>query len=161
MLLQTHGKISQFQPTLPARGATRKLSTSLRSCTFQPTLPARGATFSLRKFPFPATHFNPRSPHGERPAAEAWNQLMEAISTHAPRTGSDLWQVAQEIHTSISTHAPRTGSDQYVDLTSDAIIDFNPRSPHGERPQGLACLHLQAPFQPTLPARGATIRLEK
>ena len=57
-----------FQPTLPARGATCSPSRSaLRSTIFQPTLPARGATGRRREYP---------CKHG--------------ISTHAPRTGSDL-----------------------------------------------------------------------
>ena len=56
---------------------------------FQPTLPARGATMSAR---------NQRTPTG-------------AISTHAPRTGSDLESLAHNDNDDISTHAPRTGSD--------------------------------------------------
>ena len=80
-----------------------------------------------------------------------------AISTHAPRTGSDAenftrckeegnfnprsphgerlaWCAENAPSCVISTHAPRTGSDGYV-LTSDFanIEHFNPRSPHGER----------------------------
>ena len=57
----------QFQPTLPARGATltRRLSTT--TSRFQPTLPARGATRATQRV--------------------CGSSL--AISTHAPRTGSD------------------------------------------------------------------------
>ena len=57
----------------------------------------------------------------------------------------------------ISTHAPRAGSDGPHSTKACAICDFNPRSPCGER------LHRPytaappiAPFQPTLPVRGAT-----
>ena len=58
-----------------------------------------------------ADHFNPRSPHGERQVkARAVNQ-SKAISTHAPRTGSDLGRCPK----------PHKGAN------------FNPRSPHGER----------------------------
>ena len=56
-------------------------------------------------------HFNPRSPHGERPSADR--------------------------------HAART-------------VDFNPRSPHGERRLKAWQRAKNPPFQPTLPARGAT-----
>ena len=55
-----------FQPTLPARGATKLQVAFTNTHIFQPTLPARGATNSGT-----ATCGN-----GE-------------ISTHAPRTGSD------------------------------------------------------------------------
>ena len=56
-----------FQPTLPARGATSEFTLATAGIKFQPTLPARGAT---------------------RGCAVAIPQA--AISTHAPRTGSDV-----------------------------------------------------------------------
>ena len=56
------------------------------------------------------------------------------ISTHAPRTGSDLKSVCYGRIYYISTHAPRTGSDR--DLFGNQ--------------------QKQDVFQPTLPARGAT-----
>ena len=56
----------EFQPTLPARGATAKDDAKTESCTFQPTLPARGATEGRRL-----------------------RNVRMVISTHAPRTGSD------------------------------------------------------------------------
>ena len=60
-------KVSAFQPTLPARGATERVVVrAAKPMPFQPTLPARGAT--------------PR-PGGDEGRRE--------ISTHAPRTGSD------------------------------------------------------------------------
>ena len=124
-----------FQPTLPARGATEDCSSSsLPSIKFQPTLPARGATVisillisvsnisthaprtgSDRSYPelHPTNrHFNPRSPHGERPAQPEVRAACLSISTHAPRTGSDAIEPT-------------------AFCTSD---NFNPRSPHGERP---------------------------
>ena len=79
-----------FQPTLPARGATRRRGKPKPPTPFQPTLPARGATVGTCK-PYP----------------------IPIISTHAPRTGSDLfvWELLSA--QGISTHAPRTGSDDY------------------------------------------------
>ena len=78
--------------------------------------------------------FNPRSPHGERPGTTAptatygqfqstlpargatrdgdGGDLMEVISIHAPRTGSDPFRAGFIRNSStISIHAPRTGSD--------------------------------------------------
>ena len=147
-----------FQPTLPARGATVKIGVKHLSALFQPTLPARGAT-----------RYNARA-SGAR-----------AISTHAPRTGSDyraMYRAACDFH--ISTHAPRTGSDAKVLPRCCPPVNFNPRSPHGERPQPArnerkeknisthaprtgsdqktgALTALALAFQPTLPARGATM----
>ena len=57
---------------------------------FQPTLPARGATghnFNRRES---RCDFNPRSPHGERRHARRQRPKKRSISTHAPRTGSDI-----------------------------------------------------------------------
>ena len=125
--------IEIFQPTLPARGATRFISSLMSSFLFQPTLPARGATCSK-----------------SRP------QQLQAISTHAPRTGSDSnrkrWThhakafqptlpargATPDIDTvlatqEISTHAPRTGSDKGAVKCGNGTSYFNPRSPHGER----------------------------
>ena len=55
-----------FQPTLPARGATRTEYCPTCGKLFQPTLPARGATFDFVIHIRQNHHFNPRSPHGER-----------------------------------------------------------------------------------------------
>ena len=60
-------------------------------------------------------------------------------------------------HKAISTHAPRTGSDtRRVQRLPFRQRNFNPRSPHGERPRGAGGGDGDAKFQPTLPARGAT-----
>ena len=59
----------------------------------------------------------------------------------------------------ISTHAPRTGSDLKASLCEGVSGYFNPRSPHGERHQPALNHQQQQKFQPTLPARGATVQL--
>ena len=57
-----------FQSTLPARGATRSwMASATPPNTFQSTLPARGATGCSSITTSTKAHFNPRSPHGERP----------------------------------------------------------------------------------------------
>ena len=104
---------------------------------------------------------------------------VEGISTHAPRTGSDISRSFLSVlqvdfnprspHGErqpllkipdnciiISTHAPRTGSDLTYKPNQGFVRDFNPRSPHGERLYLSAPVHWTSPFQPTLPARGAT-----
>ena len=102
------------------------------------------------------------------------------ISIHAPRTGSDLDQDICDALEAISIHAPRTGSDVRRDKVAGQDVDFNPRSPHGERrffPSGIhGARHFNprsphgerlgagfgtpatSRFQSTLPARGATTR---
>ena len=129
---------------------------SFDSRTFQSTLPARGATRAERSPLIFSSNFNPRSPHGERPITETGAKYNSYISIHAPRTGSDKKLVTGfpvatniSIHAPrtgsdsilllifvkiiISIHAPRTGSDQTAPTFGKPILDFNPRSPHGER----------------------------
>ena len=171
---------------------------------FQPTLPARGATrwWSQRRI---RPDFNPRSPHGERRQPHGANAPKFGISTHAPRTGSDghfttaiyrecafqptlpargatvsgdvfaLFGIFQPTlpargatpaaaclwaRKRISTHAPRTGSDAVHVYPLIRLGHFNPRSPHGERLDCQAFVEYCLRFQPTLPARGATRNLE-
>ena len=81
--------------------------------------------------------------------------LGGAISTHAPRTGSDIYLCharsptayfnprsphgerrfipKRQAESAISTHAPRTGSDITRRNNQWLRKYFNPRSPHGER----------------------------
>ena len=78
---------------------------------FQSTLPARGATDSGGPLGELGQDFNPRSPHGERPAPVLSVVCPSVISIHAPRTGSDAIQSTPNPSWEISIHAPRTGSD--------------------------------------------------
>ena len=122
--LPRHSGRTKFQPTLPARGATtpqahpfrrkqisthaprtgsddysRSIATTLYQ--FQPTLPARGATSTPMTACSGATHFNPRSPHGERQGRPHGGVHRLHISTHAPRTGSDDTQGRANILTQL------------------------------------------------------------
>ena len=108
-----------FNPRSPHGERPRKLQKNLRKILFQPTLPARGATPSARSRRPRTKNFNPRSPHGERLEAEVQDAYTKAISTHAPRTGSDDSIIDyQSAGFTISTHAPRTGSDFLLSITS-------------------------------------------
>ena len=106
-------------------------------------------------------HFNPRSPHGERryPFHHRWcaDEYFNPRSPHGERQKNVMGWFENN---AISIHAPRTGSDWQMEVGYPTIGNFNPRSPHGER-RTESCmetaLHL---FQSTLPARGATFRPE-
>ena len=135
-----------FQPTLPARGATRTAVT--RSCSgtsisthaprtgsddtcwmdantaleFQPTLPARGATLLQRR-----------------------DALRRAISTHAPRTGSDA-ALSEKMHKNPRNFNPRSPhGERRAVLRTASIVHrhFNPRSPHGERLRKVTILSIR------------------
>ena len=167
-----------FQPTLPARGATKEgmsveawvaISTHAprtgSDCgkeyivfggkQFQPTLPARGATSSSSDKQASST-FQPTLPARGATLAVSAGALVWVISTHAPRTGSDGGKSRCKCAVQISTHAPRTGSDRKLGKRGCFRFDFNPRSPHGERRGKEYIVFGGKQFQPTLPARGAT-----
>ena len=123
--------------------------------TFQSTLPARGATAETADNNAAIAI----SIHAPRTGSDVENSTVlyvVAISIHAPRTGSDVEVLFMEISKWISIHAPRTGSDFQNPVSLDSTNDFNPRSPHGERPNGVLIATGLYKFQSTLPARGAT-----
>ena len=102
--------------------------------SFQSTLPVWGATTCGR---------------GRKSA--------HCISIHAPRVGSDLAGMSEDhARRLISIHAPRVGSDVPRANGSRMILNFNPRSPCGERPQVATALPSRTQFQSTLPVWGAT-----
>ena len=149
---------AQFQSTLPARGATRRMDFYI-ICTikFQSTLPARGATTAQHPDTPTRGHFNPRSPHGERrdtyflgclyawdfnPRSphgerhcESCNQpCLTTFQSTLPARGATAASPEKTFAGTISIHAPRTGSDRKVSNQDG----------------------LSPGFQSTLPARGAT-----
>ena len=102
----------QFQSTLPARGATESAMDKLLAKTFQSTLPARGATKREVTSASKSGNFNPRSPHGERPAVR--QHMVLRWTDFNPRSPHG----ERQLHSTRTP--PRRGH-------------FNPRSPHGER----------------------------
>ncbi len=101
-----------FQSTLPARGATWRLShCHSNTKTFQSTLPARGATLPLITLYIQFVYFNPRSPHGERHATCKTRRLLAPFQSTLPARGA---------------------TDKFR-VVAQKNLHFNPRSPHGER----------------------------
>ena len=122
-----------FQPTLPAWEATIGFHWRDDTGRFQSTLPAWGAT-NMRAYMWYAMKFQSTLP--------AWGATVQNSATGA--TGA------------ISIHAPRMGSDGSRLRGARALLDFNPRSPHGERLPFDRPASTVDRFQSTLPAWGAT-----
>ena len=61
-----------------------------------------------------------------------------------------------EVIATISIHAPHTGSDVVGSATMPRMVNFNPRSPYGERQMCSIPFASISLFQSTLPIRGAT-----
>ena len=127
-----------------------------------------------------STHFNPRSPRGERlDPCENQHEVSGYISIHAPLAGSDFLSVRMKLNgfgfqstlpsrgatnklpmklvlEKISIHAPLAGSDSYQANAAAHTLYFNPRSPRGERLETKLDSAGANRFQSTLPSRGAT-----
>ena len=157
-----------FQSTLPVWGATGtpRISSPVPG-RFQSTLPVWGATLHLIMVLLLFVYFNPRSPCGERPrpcwtsgswtifqstlpvwgATCSWQCYRNSttISIHAPRVGSDAYQVlvglpshpfqstlpvwgataagrSSKVSNIISIHAPRVGSDDKQDVVDTILL---------------------------------------
>ena len=129
---------------------------------FQSTLPARGATFFFAAL-----------------------KRLSIISIHAPRTGSDLYRgihggcngqfqstlpargatdgelTVQTCTRTFQSTLPARGATSRTRRRCWKTQNFNPRSPHGERPTSVATVLPSTLFQSTLPARGATRPADK
>ena len=128
---------AKFQSTLSLRRATVWLDGERMANVFQSTLSLRRATIQGEQFGWPVSHFNPRSPCGERLANPCVLSGYLTISIHALLAESD-----------------RTRFGAYFGSSN-----FNPRSPCGERLPGGQTV-LRAPgFQSTLSLRRATQHL--
>ena len=169
-----------FQSTLPARGATSPPRQSFRRwCNFNPRSP-HGERQRKAKLERTATLFQSTLPARGATRGDDCDAQSQKISIHAPRTGSDCYlgeclgaeilfqstlpargatvsRYSRRILTTISIHAPRTGSDWKDAKKLAKNLNFNPRSPHGERLDSVGGHKYSKPFQSTLPARGATL----
>ena len=130
---------NRFQSTLPLRGATIYYFVHFSTHrNFNPRSPY-GERRSLSVMPPSERNFNPRSPYGERPEAGLPVPVTRCISIHAPLTGSDWICCGVDHPAMISIHAPLTGSDQERPGRRILAMNFNPRSPYGERQASLDC----------------------
>ena len=101
--------------------------------------------------------FNPRSPHGERREAAAALRRGAEFQSTLPARGATLVFVALCGTLSFQSTLPARGATLPTGWTVRGQRYFNPRSPHGERPQSRANPQRCWKFQSTLPARGATL----
>ena len=154
-------ELVEFQPTLPARGATRLACLDeLLSNDISTHAPRTGSDLRLHRDPGCPLNFNPRSPHGERRGASATRRMSRnfnprsphgerlaledvfhtshRISTHAPRTGSDVkLRLGKSEKVRISTHAPRTGSDIGINVNTPKGVSISTHAPR----TGSDCFH--------------------
>ena len=100
--------------------------------------------------------FNPLSPHGERRREEAGSVRQSSFQSTLPAWGEtdERAKICKEI--AISIHSPRMGRDGALRGPILWAENFNPLSPHGERPRLPSLQRMMRTFQSTLPAWGET-----
>ena len=122
---------------------------------FQSTLPARGATWRGNDSFLTTADFNPRSPHGERPARSGMYHAPQYFNPRSPHGERRIVMPQGRTRGDFNPRSPH-GERRRNARRRAAGTHFNPRSPHGERLNGLNAAFNQCAFQSTLPARGAT-----
>ena len=127
-----------------------------RMANFNPLSP-HGERLRARFGQGVGVYFNPLSPHGERLLNAVHQLSLSVISIHSPRMGRDCECVLLVPRgADISIHSPRMGRDGQGGGDDRPGSDFNPLSPHGERPLNVCRSELAELFQSTLPAWGET-----
>ena len=128
-------EVKAFQPTLPARGATRKRNFDAKELLISTHAPRTGSDAYQYRYAVPSDHFNPRSPHGERLGdfrACSVRPYFNPRSPHGERQGRKPSRLPPRYFNPRSPHGER----QYAQVDWEGETYFNPRSPHGERHAG-------------------------
>ena len=142
---------------------------------FQSTLPAWGATMDALSEIASQIYFNPRSPHGERllpycqplqnvgfqSTLPAWGATSDArflkkilpiFQSTLPAWGATGCGVARgSCEQGFQSTLPAWGATSATKTASRSIRNFNPRSPHGERPKNGARELPKRNFNPRSP----------
>ena len=101
-------------------------------------------------------YFNPRSPHGERPRRACLKRLSSPFQSTLPARGATAFRQLQRLLQTISIHAPRTGSDRCGAAHCCLSRRFQSTLPARGATSRPATANSRRIFQSTLPARGAT-----
>ena len=108
-------------------------SSSSASWVFQSTLPVRGATVGCCFRSCTSTHFNPRSPCGERRSWGSNSNPQYPFQSTLPVRGATGGPISTERSAEIfQSTLPVRGATVFGE-GHNRDIDFNPRSPCGER----------------------------
>ena len=175
---------SLFQSTLPAWGATGHSSASKRATSFQSTLPAWGATFRIdpffaqvcisihaprmgsdcrrKNFLRWMLHFNPRSPHGERPVTRLLQKEQHHFNPRSPHGERRCAQTQPSATEKFQSTLPAWGATSPLMVLLLRLPLFQSTLPAWGATDWSVCEGWSnVIFQSTLPAWGATERREE
>ena len=124
---------------------------------FQSTLPGWGATRQAGGWISRPSHFNPRSPDGERPMKRPCTRSTpQHFNPRSPDGERPLRRPVCRIHAKFQSTLPGWGATWCPRIRPTRSSNFNPRSPDGER-RGRGIRRQETfQFQSTLPGWGAT-----
>ena len=147
---------SNFNPRSPCGERPNPLDTAVLPCHFNPRSPCGERLYQLLLFLL-GVDFNPRSPCGERRGGNTWKRHGAGFQSTLPVWGATAAAGLSQRKLAISIHAPRVGSDDLHAVVLHHQLNFNPRSPCGERLIPPFKVYIYCSFQSTLPVWGATI----
>ena len=141
----------------PRTGSDHQRPPAAGGRRFQSTLPARGAT-GVRGQGTSGRGFQSTLPARGATGAAPEGRNGSGISIHAPRTGSDVISRSflSVLQVDFNPRSPHGERQKNLSKGHCVMRHFNPRSPHGERRKPVEQEFLNLLFQSTLPARGAT-----
>ena len=122
-----------FQSTLPVRGATCDIQYLKLTAFISIHAPRAGSDLYCIYFSGYQPHFNPRSPCGERRRLSLLCNSRSKFQSTLPVRGATFAVHCFFYIGAISIHAPRAGSDDLRKTSIVCLVNFNPRSPCGER----------------------------
>ena len=140
------------QSTLPVWGATRVYNAVIgKHGVFQSTLPVWGATRSTFPLCIAVSHFNPRSPCGERHNGKHYVSKIAGFQSTLPVWGATLITAFRNRLILFQSTLPVWGAtcDESVELFKGE--HFNPRSPCGERRHRRSSQRHRLDFNPRSP----------
>ena len=140
LLMPFTAMLAIFQSTLPARGATACEAVQVAAmCVFQSTLPARGATL-LMPFTAMLAIFQSTLPARGATACEAVQVAAMCVfqSTLPARGATRKLLATLSARSHFNPRSPHRERRYRAKTTAARMKHFNPRSPHGERLGSLA-----------------------
>ena len=141
-----------FNPLSPH--GERQLSRCLRRKGLRISIhsPRMGRDLLRLWIPWRGRYFNPLSPHGERHFVGDDDVTVKGIfQSTLPAWGETIDALPLAVCRCISIHSPRMGRDLLCQPWPAQASDFNPLSPHGERPRPASRRKRGCNFNPLSP----------
>ena len=113
--------------------------------------PRTGSDFSSSRIVLISSNFNPRSPHGERPATPNAIVSMVTFQSTLPARGATQSSTFITHLSAFQSTLPARGATRFSMLADTTFKHFNPRSPHGERQNSSGSYTAGLHFNPRSP----------